>query len=110
MLVLLHYFVNLTFDQHLKACTCCVLQGRGSSWQDSLVLSASGTTISGSTASNANPIASVAASAAAARKAGDFVSMEPSEVARIFEERLADALLGKPLSLQECLSNTCALS
>lgn len=98
-----------------------LIQGRGSSWQDSLTLSASGTPLGSSKASAA--AAATGASGAGGGgagagnggpgggrgKSGDRLMvlsglMEPPEVARVFEERLAEALLGRWSQLAFSLS------
>jgi hypothetical protein len=104
------------------------IQGRGSSWQDSLTLSASGTTLVGA---GAGPVGVVGGGGAGVGGVGVSTSagglvvsggrppargapvgggasggsdlglgappafLEPPEVARVFEERLAEALLGE---------------
>jgi hypothetical protein len=87
---------------------CLHPQGRGSTWQEGLTLSASGTPLVGGKSSAAAAGASGAGGAGAgggnggggARgKGGERLMvlsglMEPPEVARVFEERLAEALLG----------------
>ena len=67
------------------------LQGRGSNWQDSLVLSASGTPISGAGGGGGG----AGAGGVSAPESGGLLNMEPSEVARVFEEKLSDVLLGE---------------
>ncbi len=77
----------------------CQPQGHASSWQDHLTLSHSGP---GSSA-GAGGSSGAATDATAARDA-----LEPSEVARIFEGRLAETLLDDDgsLSLSTLASNT----
>lgn len=67
------------------------LQGRGSSWQDSLVLSASGNPISGAGGGGGG----AGAGGVSGPEPGGLLNMEPSEVARVFEEKLSEALLGE---------------
>ncbi|GAX75992.1 hypothetical protein CEUSTIGMA_g3435.t1 [Chlamydomonas eustigma] len=75
------------------------VQGRGSTWQDSIILSASGTTISGGPG---------ASGGGRSTETNGLLSMEPSLVARVFEDRLAEALLGEDgqLALRSLASST----
>lgn len=80
------------------------IQGKASTWHDHLLLTASGTTLSspgsmggpsgtsgGSTAGNGSSKRAAVVTDARGR-------LEPGEVARIFEDRLAEALLGESYS------------
>lgn len=98
------------------------VQGRGSTWQDGLTLSASGTTLVGAGAGSVGVIGGGGPGVGVSSGGGVVVSggrgsrggpvgvgspggsdlglgpptlMEPPEVARVFEERLAEALLGE---------------
>ncbi|KAF5836833.1 hypothetical protein DUNSADRAFT_5373 [Dunaliella salina] len=98
-----------------------VAEGRGSTWQEGLTLSASGTPLVSGKAS-AGPVGSGAGGSAtgpggnsggARGKSGERLLvlsglMEPPEVARVFEERLAEALLGEngQLALRSLASST----
>eukprot|EP00798_Chlamydomonas_sp_ICE-L_P032214 gene32214-16772_t len=92
-----------------------VVLGQGGSWQDGLLLTASGTPLgscSGTPLGSSSGAGPAAGGKGGQGRGGDTsvggATMEPTEVARVFEERVAEALLGEngQLALHSLASST----